>query len=147
MASSRQRALRWVSHLVSCSDLLSIFGLQVTQRHYRVQISLLLRRSQCQAADLRPGTEEGKSCELFKALEGPYPYLCGQIHCDGYGKNGFHIQERPFPFHPICISKMLSCVGLTGSRWRSVWSALGKPLGIVARVRIGQVISSVQAAE
>ncbi|MGH0134444.1 UNVERIFIED_CONTAM: hypothetical protein FKN15_013532 [Acipenser sinensis] len=76
------------------------------------------------------------------------------------GKDGFHIRVRLHPFHVIRINKMLSCAGAdspaapersaliaeclpcrlqTGMR-----GAFGKPLGTVARVRIGQVIMSVR---
>ena len=60
------------------------------------------------------------------------------------GKDGFHIRVRLHPFHVIRINKMLSCAGAdrlqTGMR-----GAFGKPQGTVARVHIGQVITSIRA--
>ncbi|MBN3282369.1 RL10 protein, partial [Polyodon spathula] len=62
------------------------------------------------------------------------------------GKDGFHIRVRLHPFHVIRINKMLSCAGAdrlqTGMR-----GAFGKPLGTVARVRIGQVIEALRRAK
>ncbi|XP_042542128.1 60S ribosomal protein L10-like [Dipodomys spectabilis] len=57
------------------------------------------------------------------------------------GKDGFHIRVQLHPFHVIRINKMLSCAGAdrlqTGMR-----GAFGQPQGTVARVHIGQVITS-----
>ena len=62
------------------------------------------------------------------------------------GKEAFHLRVRAHPFHVIRINKMLSCAGAdrlqTGMR-----GAYGKPLGTVARVKIGQVIMSVRGRE
>jgi len=62
------------------------------------------------------------------------------------GKDQFHIRMRLHPFHVIRINKMLSCAGAdrlqTGMR-----GAFGKPLGTVARVRIGQPIMSVRTLD
>jgi len=62
------------------------------------------------------------------------------------GKDAFHMRIRIHPYHVIHINKMLSCAGAdrlqTGMR-----GAYGKPLGLVARVQIGQIIMSVRAKE
>jgi large subunit ribosomal protein L10e len=62
------------------------------------------------------------------------------------GKDGFHIRMRVHPFHVIRINKMLSCAGAdrlqTGMR-----GAFGKPLGTVARVKIGQSLMSVRSKD
>jgi len=53
------------------------------------------------------------------------------------------MRVRAHPFHVIRINKMLSCAGAdrlqTGMR-----GAFGKPTGLVARVRIGQILISVR---
>merc|ERR1712157_496788 len=62
------------------------------------------------------------------------------------GKEGFHLRVRAHPYHVVRINKMLSCAGAdrlqTGMR-----GAWGKPLGVVARVRIGQVLLSVRSRD
>jgi len=62
------------------------------------------------------------------------------------GKDSFHMRVRIHPFHVLRINKMLSCAGAdrlqTGMR-----GAFGKPVGIVARVHIGQIIISVRSAD
>ena len=62
------------------------------------------------------------------------------------GKDGFHLRIRLHPYHVTRINKMLSCAGAdrlqTGMR-----GAFGKPNGLVARVRVGQVIMSVRTFE
>jgi len=62
------------------------------------------------------------------------------------GKDAFHMRVRLHPFHVLRINKMLSCAGAdrlqTGMR-----GAFGKPVGIVARVNIGQIIISVRAKD
>jgi len=59
------------------------------------------------------------------------------------GKEAFHLRMRAHPFHVIRINKMLSCAGAdrlqTGMR-----HAYGKPAGVVARVKIGQILISVR---
>lgn len=59
------------------------------------------------------------------------------------GKEYFHIRVRVHPFHVIRINKMLSCAGAdrlqTGMR-----RAFGKPVGLVARVHIGQILMSIR---
>merc|ERR1711920_826550 len=62
------------------------------------------------------------------------------------GKEGFHARVRTHPYHILRINKMLSCAGAdrlqTGMR-----HAFGKPLGLCARVKIGQPIISIRCAE
>ena len=62
------------------------------------------------------------------------------------GKDGFHMRIRAHPFHVLRINKMLSCAGAdrlqTGMR-----GAFGKPEGVCARVKIGQVLLSVRTRE
>jgi large subunit ribosomal protein L10e len=59
------------------------------------------------------------------------------------GRESFHMRVRVHPYHVIRINKMLSCAGAdrlqTGMR-----GAYGKPIGIVARVDIGQILYSVR---
>ena len=62
------------------------------------------------------------------------------------GKDAFHLRMRTHPYHVLRINKMLSCAGAdrlqTGMR-----HAFGKPIGLVARVNIGQIILSVRAKD
>eukprot|EP01067_Filipodium_phascolosomae_P002070 Filipodium_phascolosomae@DN2284_c0_g1_i1.p1 len=62
------------------------------------------------------------------------------------GKDFFHLRVRAHPFHVLRINKMLSCAGAdrlqTGMR-----GAFGKPVGVVARVDIGQVLISIRTRE
>jgi large subunit ribosomal protein L10e len=62
------------------------------------------------------------------------------------GKDSFHMKVRPHPFHVVRINKMLSCAGAdrlqTGMR-----GAFGKPLGTVARIKIGQPILSIRVKD
>eukprot|EP00164_Ancoracysta_twista_P000367 GFYU01000503.1.p1 GENE.GFYU01000503.1~~GFYU01000503.1.p1 ORF type:complete len:209 (-),score=62.18 GFYU01000503.1:41-667(-) len=62
------------------------------------------------------------------------------------GKDAFHLRVRVHPYHVLRINKMLSCAGAdrlqTGMR-----GAFGKPNGLVARVRIGQIIFSIRTKE
>merc|ERR1711982_308949 len=71
-----------------------------------------------------------------------------RIACNKYivkhsGKDSFHMRIRVHPYHVLRINKMLSCAGAdrlqTGMR-----GAFGKPQGLVARVRIGQILLSVR---
>ena len=71
-----------------------------------------------------------------------------RIACNKYmtksgGKECFHLRIRAHPFHVLRINKMLSCAGAdrlqTGMR-----GAFGKPQGVVARVKIGQILMSVR---
>nr|QWE91356.1 60S ribosomal protein L10 [Salpingoeca surira]QWE91357.1 60S ribosomal protein L10 [Salpingoeca huasca] len=74
-----------------------------------------------------------------------------RICCNKYlvkfiGRESFHIRVRAHPFHVIRINKMLSCAGAdrlqTGMR-----GAFGKPIGKVARVKIGQPLLSVRTKD
>jgi len=62
------------------------------------------------------------------------------------GKDSFHLRVRAHPYHVLRINKMLSCAGAdrlqTGMR-----GAFGKPCGLAARVRIGQVLISVRVKD
>uniref|UniRef100_A0A7S2RVF9 60S ribosomal protein L10 n=1 Tax=Mucochytrium quahogii TaxID=96639 RepID=A0A7S2RVF9_9STRA len=71
-----------------------------------------------------------------------------RIACNKYlvkyaGKDAFHMRMRAHPFHVLRINKMLSCAGAdrlqTGMR-----HAYGKPQGVCARVKIGQILISVR---
>lgn len=75
----------------------------------------------------------------------------GRISCNKYitkfgGKDSFHMRVRVHPYHVIRINKMLSCAGAdrlqTGMR-----GAFGKPTGLVARVKIGQIIFSIRSKD
>ena len=72
-----------------------------------------------------------------------------RIACNKYlttaaGKDAFHMRVRVHPWHVLRINKMLSCAGAdrlqTGMR-----GAFGKPDGVVARVKINQILFSVRA--
>jgi large subunit ribosomal protein L10e len=71
-----------------------------------------------------------------------------RIACNKYlvknaGKDAFHIRMRAHPFHVLRINKMLSCAG--ADRLQSgMRHAYGKPAGVVARVKIGQILISVR---
>merc|ERR1711862_560682 len=62
------------------------------------------------------------------------------------GKDGYHIKIRAHPFHVLRANKMLSCAGAdrlsSGMR-----HSYGKPIGVAARVDIGQILSSVRAKD
>lgn len=62
------------------------------------------------------------------------------------GKMGFHLRIRAHPYHVLRINKMLSCAGAdrlqTGMR-----HAYGKPQGLCARVKIGQILMSVRSKD
>eukprot|EP00587_Corethron_hystrix_P009633 CAMPEP_0113305788 /NCGR_PEP_ID=MMETSP0010_2-20120614/5287_1 /TAXON_ID=216773 ORGANISM="Corethron hystrix, Strain 308" /NCGR_SAMPLE_ID=MMETSP0010_2 /ASSEMBLY_ACC=CAM_ASM_000155 /LENGTH=217 /DNA_ID=CAMNT_0000160301 /DNA_START=133 /DNA_END=786 /DNA_ORIENTATION=+ /assembly_acc=CAM_ASM_000155 len=62
------------------------------------------------------------------------------------GKDGYHIRMRVHPFHVIRANKMLSCAGAdrlsSGMR-----HSYGKPIGVAARVNIGQILLSVRAKD
>merc|ERR1712232_1440040 len=62
------------------------------------------------------------------------------------GKDGYHIRVRVHPFHVIRANKMLSCAGAdrlsSGMR-----HSYGKPIGVAARVDIGQVLLSVRGKD
>jgi len=74
-----------------------------------------------------------------------------RISCNKYitkmaGKDSFHMRVRVHPYHIVRINKMLSCAGAdrlqTGMR-----GAFGKPAGLVARVKIGQILFSVRSKD
>jgi len=74
-----------------------------------------------------------------------------RISCNKYitklaGKDSFHMRVRVHPYHILRINKMLSCAGAdrlqTGMR-----GAFGKPLSLVARVDIGQILFSVRSKD
>jgi len=62
------------------------------------------------------------------------------------GKENYHIRIRAHPFHVIRANKMLSCAGAdrlsSGMR-----HSYGKPIGVAARVQIGQVLLSVRSKD
>ena len=77
--------------------------------------------------------------------------LALRICCNKYlalngGKDKFHLRVRVHPYHVIRINKMLSCAGAdrlqTGMR-----GAWGKPNGVCARVKIGQILFSVRTKD
>ena len=61
-------------------------------------------------------------------------------------KEAFHMRIRAHPFHVCRINKMLSCAGAdrlqTGMR-----QSYGKPYGVCARVRIGQILPSMRTKD
>lgn len=61
-------------------------------------------------------------------------------------KESFHMRIRAHPFHVNRINKMLSCAGAdrlqTGMR-----QSYGKPYGVSARVRIGQILLSLRTKD
>merc|ERR1712085_208604 len=62
------------------------------------------------------------------------------------GKDAYHIRIRAHPFHVLRANKMLSCAGVdrlsSGMR-----HSYGKPIGVAARVDIGQILLSVRAKD
>mmetsp|Transcript_923 Transcript_923/g.1730 ORF Transcript_923/g.1730 Transcript_923/m.1730 type:complete len:216 (-) Transcript_923:70-717(-) len=60
------------------------------------------------------------------------------------GKDTFHLRVRAHPYHVLRINKMLSCAGADRlqSGMRGAW---GKPYGLAARVKIGQIILSIRS--
>lgn len=62
------------------------------------------------------------------------------------GKDAYHIRVKAHPFHVIRANKMLSCAGAdrlsSGMR-----HSYGKPIGVAARVNIGQILVSVRAKD
>lgn len=62
------------------------------------------------------------------------------------GKEGYHIRVRAHPYHVLRANKMLSCAGAdrlsSGMR-----HSYGKPIGVAARVDIGQILLSVRAKD
>merc|ERR1712091_698524 len=66
---------------------------------------------------------------------------CNKYMTKSSGKDSFHMRIRVHPFHVLRINKMLSCAGAdrlqTGMR-----GAFGKSYGTVARVKIGQILTT-----
>merc|ERR1711976_348576 len=62
------------------------------------------------------------------------------------GKEAYHIRMRAHPFHVLRANKMLSCAGAdrlsSGMR-----HSYGKPIGVAARVNIGQILLSVRCKD
>jgi len=62
------------------------------------------------------------------------------------GKDGYHIRVRAHPFHVLRANKMLSCAGAdrlsSGMR-----HSYGKPIGVSARVDIGQILVSIRSKD
>jgi large subunit ribosomal protein L10e len=62
------------------------------------------------------------------------------------GKDGYHLRIRAHPFHVLRANKMLSCAGAdrlsSGMR-----HSYGKPIGVAARVRIGQILLSCRSKD
>merc|ERR1712003_117403 len=62
------------------------------------------------------------------------------------GKDSYHTRIRAHPFHVLRANKMLSCAGAdrlsSGMR-----HSYGKPIGVAARVDIGQVLLSVRSKD
>merc|ERR1712187_5562 len=62
------------------------------------------------------------------------------------GKDAYHIRIRAHPYHVLRANKMLSCAGAdrlsSGMR-----HSYGKPIGVAARVDIGQVLLSVRSKD
>merc|ERR1712045_277315 len=62
------------------------------------------------------------------------------------GKDAYHIRIRAHPFHVLRANKMLSCAGAdrlsSGMR-----HSYGKPIGVSARVDIGQILLSVRGKD
>merc|ERR1712125_68244 len=62
------------------------------------------------------------------------------------GKDGYHGKIRAHPFHVLRANKMLSCAGAdrlsSGMR-----HSYGKPIGVSARVNIGQILVSIRSKD
>jgi large subunit ribosomal protein L10e len=62
------------------------------------------------------------------------------------GKDNFHVRVRAHPFHVLRANKMLSCAGAdrlsSGMR-----HSYGKPIGVAARVDIGQILVSIRSKD
>lgn len=134
--------------------------LQADKEQAIPEIPILSRSPGSKATNLRRGHEK-KGVDEFpfcvhlvswekenvssEALE------AARIACNKYmtkfaGKDSFHLRVRCHPYHVLRINKMLSCAGAdrlqTGMR-----GAFGKPLGVCARVSIGQVLLSVRCKD
>ena len=90
-------------------------------------------------------------CSLEKEQISSEALEASRIACNKYivkfaGKDSFHMRIRVHPYHVIRINKMLSCAG--ADRLQSgMRGAFGKPLSLVARVEIGQILLSVRCQE
>jgi large subunit ribosomal protein L10e len=62
------------------------------------------------------------------------------------GKTAFHMRVRAHPFHVVRGNKMLSCAGADRLS-QGMRHAYGKPMGLVARVHIGQILVSIRCKE
>ena len=62
------------------------------------------------------------------------------------GKEAFHLRVRVHPYHVLRINKMLSCAGADRLQ-QGMRGAWGKPLGLCARVAIGQILMSIRCKE
>merc|ERR1719183_2141942 len=90
-------------------------------------------------------------CSLEKEQISSEALEASRIACNKYivkmaGKDSFHMRIRVHPHHVNRINKMLSCAGAdrlqTGMR-----GAYGKPQGLVARVKIGQILMSCRSKD
>jgi large subunit ribosomal protein L10e len=94
------------------------------------------------AAHMVSDEKEQLSSEALEAAR----VACNKYLSKHAGKDSFHLRVRAHPFHVLRINKMLSCAGAdrlqTGMR-----GAFGKPLGTVARVKIGQTLLSVRTKD
>jgi large subunit ribosomal protein L10e len=94
------------------------------------------------AAHMVSDEKEQLSSEALEAAR----VACNKYLSKNAGKDAFHLRVRAHPYHVLRINKMLSCAGAdrlqTGMR-----GAFGKPLGTVARVKIGQTLLSVRCKE
>lgn len=88
---------------------------------------------------LRSWEKENVSSEALEAAR----VAANKYMVKNAGKESFHLRVRVHPFHVLRINKMLSCAGAdrlqTGMR-----GAFGKPNGVAARVKIGQVLMSIR---
>ncbi|KFY31087.1 hypothetical protein V493_01399 [Pseudogymnoascus sp. VKM F-4281 (FW-2241)] len=62
------------------------------------------------------------------------------------GKETFHLRIRTHPYHVIRMNKMLSCAGADRLQ-QGMRGAWGKPAGIVARVRVNQILISMRTID
>lgn len=62
------------------------------------------------------------------------------------GRESFHMRVRVHPFHVLRINKMLSCAGADRLQ-QGMRNAWGKPAGLAARVKIGQILISVRSKD
>lgn len=71
---------------------------------------------------------------------------CNKFFGKRNAKDSFHMRIRVHPHHVLRFNKMLTCAGAdrlqTGMR-----GAFGKPMGLAARVSIGQVLMSVRCKD